>query len=129
MKIKAIFSALLLALTIGAGSTAVFAQDDEEVRGAFLTTRPKASSKPKAGPAQKPNRRRPKTTVSNTSKTASDPSAKVVATEPAQPAGKAVNPRIGLGLTLFMRDSNGMAVRTDPAREFKKGDRVRVLLE
>src|SRR5687767_531970 len=100
MKIKAIFCALLLSLTIVAGSTAVFAQDDEEVRGAFLTTRPKASSKPKAGPAQKPNRRRPKTTVNKTPNTASDTSAKVIATEPAQPAGKVVSPRIGLGLTL-----------------------------
>jgi hypothetical protein len=36
---------------------------------------------------------------------------------------------MGLGLTLFLRDSNGMAVRTDPSREFKQGDRVRVLLE
>jgi hypothetical protein len=38
-------------------------------------------------------------------------------------------PRIGIGLTLFMRDSNGMAVRTDPEHVFTKGDRVRVLLE
>jgi len=36
---------------------------------------------------------------------------------------------MGLGLTLFMRDSNGHAVRTDPSREFRKGDHVRVLLE
>ena len=128
MKIKAMLSALLFSLTIVAGSTAVYAQDDEEVRGAFLTTRPKASSKPKAGPAQKPNRRRPKTTVSKPT-TSSDASAKVVTTDPAQPAGKVVNSRMGLGLTLFMRDSNGMAVRTDPTREFKRGDRVRVLLE
>jgi hypothetical protein len=28
-----------------------------------------------------------------------------------------------------MRDSNGLAVRTDPSRVFQKGDRVRVLLE
>jgi len=28
-----------------------------------------------------------------------------------------------------MRDANGLAVRTDPARSFQKGDRVRVLLE
>ena len=129
MKIKAMLSALLLSLTIVAGSTAVCAQDDEDVRGAFLTTRPKASSKPKAGPAQKPNRRRPKPTVTKTSNTTSDAPAKVVTTEPAQPAGKTVSSRMGLGLTLFMRDSNGMAVRTDPTREFKKGDRVRVLLE
>ena len=37
--------------------------------------------------------------------------------------------RIGVGLTLFMRDSNGLAVRVDPNHDFHKGDRVRVLLE
>jgi hypothetical protein len=128
MKTKAWVSAFLLLITVVAGSTAVFAQDDEEVRGAFLTTRPKASSKPKAGPAQKPSRRRPKQTVTKTANTNNDAPAKVV-TEPATPAPKAVSSRMGLGLTLFMRDSNGMAVRTDPTREFQKGDRVRVLLE
>ncbi|HLM25156.1 MAG TPA: DUF4384 domain-containing protein, partial [Pyrinomonadaceae bacterium] len=38
-------------------------------------------------------------------------------------------PRLGIGLTLFMRDSNGLAVRVDPDHVFRKGDRVRVLLE
>ena len=37
--------------------------------------------------------------------------------------------RIGLGLTLFSRDSNGNAVRTDPSKIFQKGDGVRVLVE
>jgi len=32
-------------------------------------------------------------------------------------------------MTLFSRDSNGLAVRVDPARVFRKGDRVRILLE
>jgi len=32
-------------------------------------------------------------------------------------------------VTLFMRDSNGLAVRVDPDHVFRKGDRVRVLLE
>ena len=36
---------------------------------------------------------------------------------------------IGLGYTLYMRDSNGDAIRVDPAREFSEGDRIRVLLE
>lgn len=126
MKTKAMFSALLLSLSIVAGSTAVFAQDDDEVRGAFLTTRPKTSAKPKPGATQKPSRRRPRTTVVKPSNPSTDSSAKV-ATEPTTP--KTVTARMGLGLTLFMRDSNGMAVRTDPAREFKQGDRVRVLLE
>ena len=38
-------------------------------------------------------------------------------------------PRLGLGLTLFMRDSNGLALRTDPTHEFRKGDHVRFLIE
>lgn len=127
MKTKAVFSALLLVLTTMLGSTSGFAQDDEAVRGAFLTTRPKTSSKPKTGTAQKPNRRRPKPVVNKPSNPSNDTSTKVV-TEPTSP-GKVVTQRMGLGLTLFMRDSNGMAVRTDPSREFRKGDRVRVLLE
>jgi hypothetical protein len=32
-------------------------------------------------------------------------------------------------VTLFMRDSNGLAVRVDPDHVFRKGDRVRILLE
>jgi len=36
---------------------------------------------------------------------------------------------MGLGLTLFMRDSNGLALRTDPSHEFRKGDHVRFLIE
>ena len=46
--------------------------------------------------------------------------------EPATPVNA---PRLGIGLTLFMRDSNGLAVRVDPDHVFRKGDRVRVLLE
>lgn len=126
MKLKVALSGLLLSLTMVAGSTVATAQDDE-VRGAFLTTRPKASAKPKAGPAQRPNRRRPKAVVTKPANPTSDVNTKVGA-QP-NPSSKVVTPRLGMGLTLFMRDSNGMAVRTDPSREFKKGDRVRVLLE
>ena len=32
-------------------------------------------------------------------------------------------------MTLFTRDSNGLAIRVDPDHVFRKGDRVRVLLE
>jgi hypothetical protein len=37
--------------------------------------------------------------------------------------------RIGLGVTLFTRDANGLAVRVDPSHEFKNGESVRILLE
>jgi len=36
---------------------------------------------------------------------------------------------IGLGYTLFMRDSSGRTVRVDPGHEFHNGDRVRISLE
>jgi len=36
---------------------------------------------------------------------------------------------IGLGYTLYMRDENGNAMRVDPSREFRAGDRIRLALE
>lgn len=119
MRTRVVFLGVLFVLATF-GSTQALAQDDE-VRGAFMTTRPKTSNKPKPGPAQKPNRRRPKPMTGGGN----------VSTTPGPTGGtsKATPQRIGLGLTLFMRDSNGMAVRTDPSREFKNGDRIRVLLE
>ena len=106
---------------------------DEDVRGAFLTSRPK--EKPaSSGGAAKPSRRRPKQTTSGNSyskppeKQPGKPetSGSSTTSEPMKPVNA---PRLGIGLTLFMRDSNGMAQRTDPDHVFVKGDRVRVLLE
>jgi len=103
---------------------------DEDVRGAFLTSRPKEKSTSTS--SSKSSRRRPKS-VSPTKPTKPEkqpekagPSGPVVSSEPSKPVN---TPRIGLGLTLFMRDSNGLAIRTDPDHVFRKGDRVRVLLE
>src|SRR5258705_5921986 len=44
-------------------------------------------------------------------------------------AARTPTSKIGLGLTLFTRDANGLAVRVDPSHEFHKGDSVRILLE
>ncbi|HKY45740.1 MAG TPA: DUF4384 domain-containing protein [Pyrinomonadaceae bacterium] len=118
----------LCAVVIGIAAPAV---QDEDVRGAFLTSRPK--NKPAtSGSATKPGRRRPKQTAANPGKPAEKQTAKPISSGPTASSepSKPVNvPRIGMGLTLFMRDSNGLAVRTDPAHVFQKGDRVRVLLE
>ncbi len=113
-------------------------QDQEDVRGAFLTTRPKEKSSSSSS-ATRPTRRRPKTVVAsndnkkNSSGTSStdNKNAKTDTTKPDGNTGsRPVNTeRLGLGLTLFMRDANGLAIRTDPSRVFQKGDRVRVLLE
>jgi hypothetical protein len=107
------------------------AQDPEQddVRGAFLTSRPKAADKPaKSTATTKTIRRRPKTVKPANDGGGTKP---VVAGEPVTPDKdpRLATSRLGLGLTLFMRDSNGLAVRVDPNHEFQKGDRVRVLLE
>ena len=119
----------LCAVVIGIAAPAI---QDEDVRGAFLTSRPK--NKPASSATSKPSRKRPKQAANpgNTGKPAEKQTEKpsssgpTASTEPSKPVNA---PRIGIGLTLFMRDSNGMAVRTDPEHVFTKGDRVRVLLE
>lgn len=104
---------------------------DEDVRGAFLTSRPKEKTTTSTS-SSKPSRRRPKSVnPTKSTKPEKQPekpglSGAAGSSEPSRPVNA---PRIGLGLTLFMRDSNGLAIRTDPDHVFRKGDRVRVLLE
>lgn len=123
MRTKVVVLSFLIALA-GLGTMLAYAQQDEDVRGSFLTTRPKPSATA-AKPASRPSRRRPKPITP-------DP---VVEHRPTPNPGPGSAPRtptpqrLGLGLTLFMRDANGLAVRTDPARTFRKGEHVRVLLE
>ena len=124
MKMKTVFLSFLIALA-GLAPAIALAQD-EDVRGAFMTTRPKATgsaSGNKSTSSPRPSRRHPKTPAPNP--TGPGP---VNPNGPSTPA-KVNVPRIGLGLTLFMRDSNGLAVRTDPSHVFHKGDHVRVLIE
>jgi hypothetical protein len=128
MRTKAFLFSILLALA-GFTPMLVFAQQDEDVRGAFLTTRPKATAKgTKPAPTTKPSRRHPKATATNTTGSTTVV-AKGGSTPTAGTPAKVNAPRMGLGLTLFMRDSNGLAVRTDPSHEFRKGDHVRFLIE
>lgn len=124
MKMKTVFLGFLVAVA-GFIPVIVPAQDDD-VRGAFMTTRPKATgsaSGNQSTSSARPSRRHPKTPAPNPTGTPS-----VVQKAPNTPT-KVNLPRIGLGLTLFMRDSNGLAVRTDPSHVFHKGDHVRVLIE
>jgi Domain of unknown function (DUF4384) len=126
------------------GATSIAALDQDDVRGAFLVTRPKEKQQNTSTPPRT-SRRRPRPTTgsdnkkkssnpattgstTNTTGTATSTGATTATNANTKPA--AVNaPRLGIGLTLFMRDANGLAVRTDPTHVFQKGDRVRVLLE
>ena len=124
---KAVLLSLIVALA-GFISLAAFAQQDEDVRGAFMTTRPKATGKvsgEKSSSAPRPSHRRPKPKT-----IATDTDNKKPGPTPTPSTSQKLNTaRLGLGLTLFMRDSNGLAIRTDPAHEFRKGDHVRFLVE
>jgi len=138
MKLTAVLFALLCASAIVISALPTALQDQGDVRGAFITSRPK--DKPaSSSTTSKPTHRRPRPVTSGDNKNSSG-SANVTnrntnsgSVKPTQQDNKGPNPvnaqRLGLGLTLFMRDANGLAVRTDPARAFEKGDRVRVLLE
>jgi hypothetical protein len=133
-------SAILFGLVLMCAAFAVAVpQDDGDVRGAFLTTRPKDKPATSSSATRPPRKRpRPSATPSSspeksggsTTSKGSTGSKGSPGTTAKYPESKAVNTaRLGLGLTLFSRDSNGLAVRVDPDRVFRKGDRVRILLE
>jgi hypothetical protein len=127
MRLRA-FLVGLVAIVFAVLSTvpALTQEPQEDVRGAFLTTRPKPAEKStKSTEGPRPSRRRPKPAPKNPGSGSTSGSTTV----PNDPPGKATAQKLGLGLTLFTRDSLGLAVRTDPTRTFHKGDRVRVLLE
>ena len=154
MRLSVMVFGLVCVCALVIGTAAPVVQDDDDVRGAFLTSRPKdkpasSSTTPKTG-----GRRKPKppdgggSTGSsggsgksgsgntggsgNTAKTDKTPKPQKPTPSPS-PSSSAPTPvnarRLGLGVTLFMRDSNGLAVRVDPDHVFQKGDRVRVVLE
>jgi len=122
----------LCAVVIGIAAPPV---QDDDVRGAFLTSRPKDKTANTGGTTAKPSRRRLKSTTASNNpnkppdKTPVKPGPSKPGPSPSESSTPVNARRLGLGVTLFMRDSNGLAVRTDPDHVFRKGDRVRVLLE
>src|SRR5438132_5395316 len=123
----------LVTVALGCAFLIVSAQQsDDEVRGAFISTRPKTTN------ANAPARRHhppPRNTNSsantprnsnsarnaNSANANTDSANKNSTKTPLQP--------IALGYTMFTRDINGRAVRIDPTREFHNGDRIRISLE
>jgi hypothetical protein len=132
MRLSVLLFAMVCACVV-VGIAAPALQDQEDVRGAFLTSRPKEKA-PGAETTAKPSRRRPRPAPGNSGSkppekkpgSSTGPSGSNKPSEPSKPVNL---PRLGLGMTLFTRDSNGLAVRVDPEHVFHKGDRVRVLLE
>ena len=122
------FVILLSLIALACGVLVVTAQEpNDEVRGAFISTRPKTMN---TGAPARRRRTRPATSASVTVKSTSTGAANAnrlgeTKSVVVSNAAKA----IGLGYTLFMRDANGRSVRTEPTREFRNGDRVRIALE
>lgn len=158
MRFKILISFLGLALVISASVSSARAQDEEEaVRGSFLTTRVTAStgsgtsasaaiaasanqaagsngSGKATGSTKKPTG---KTTGKRTTVSGKVSSGKTTATVKGSASVNSNTPlltaysptAIGLGYTLYMRDAGGNAVRVDPSREFRSGESIRVALE
>src|SRR6185369_12371561 len=143
MRLIVVLLGLLCCTALLISAVPLSPQDQEDVRGAFLTSRPKEKSSTSSA-TSKPSRRRPRPVSADNKNTGSDnkninvdnkgtntnldnykTKSENQGTKPAPVNAQ----RLGLGLTLFMRDSNGLAVRTEPSRVFQKGDGVRVLLE
>ena len=126
---------IIAAVSLVLGLMMVNAQSDDDVRGAFLSTRPKTTNantprRPRPRPHPTPNNSS-SGGVKNTNNTngstqyAANNNKSLVNIN----SGKSRAEAIALGYTIFMRDVNGRAVRVEPTREFHNGDRIRISLE
>jgi hypothetical protein len=122
------FITLFATAALACGVFIVSAQEpDDDVRGAFLSTRPTTTNSNATR-----RRRPPRRTNSNTSATVAmnaNVGMSHAANANTRNDSKLTAQAIGLGYTLFMRDVNGRSVRVEPFHEFHSGDRVRISLE
>jgi hypothetical protein len=124
MKLK-----LLIAFSVVSMAFGVFivtAQQDEDVRGAFIESRPKTTNL--NGPSRRHRRRPTNTNAAGTASSSAAPNANAN-TSVSRNDVKRMQPAIGLGYTIFMRDASGRSIRVEPSREFRTGDRIRLALE
>ncbi|MDT4955157.1 MAG: hypothetical protein QOJ02_3295 [Acidobacteriota bacterium] len=163
MRFKIFISLLALTLMTGASLVARAQDEDENVRGSFLTTR--VTTKSGSGNAAsalvsasasnvagQPSATSGKTGSGKTTSGKSSSSSKARKPTGRTSAGASVSAKgsmgktggavttdatlnsylptsLGLGYTLYKRDSMGNAVRVDPTQEFYAGDRIRLSLE
>ena len=123
----------IVTIALLAASCAVYVagaqQSDEEVRGAFLSSRPKTTNTNAPARRRHAPPRNTNTSVANKNQNDSGRNANGNPAVANKNSNNAPKQAIALGYTMFMRDVNGRAVRIDPAREFHNGDRIRISLE
>lgn len=121
--------ALSAVLVFGTGAFLASAQD-EDVRGAFIESRPKTTNL--NGPSRRHRRRPAKKNTNASSPANASPVTNANTTTQAatnRPSSRKAQPAIGLGYTIFMREPSGRAIRVEPTREFRNGDRIRLAFE
>jgi hypothetical protein len=129
MKSRVLLSFVLIT-SLMAGVFVVSAQQDEDVRGAFLESRPKTTNL--KGPSRRSRRRPSKTNTNANSAVNASAATNTNTTTPTatnRPSSRKAQPAIGLGYTVFMREPTGRAIRVEPTREFRTGDRIRLAFE
>ncbi|HYX27848.1 MAG TPA: DUF4384 domain-containing protein [Pyrinomonadaceae bacterium] len=130
MKLRLVILTTILPALTCAVYIANAQQSDEEVRGAFLSSRPKTTNtNPPARRRHQPPRNTNTSAVKNSNSARDAKTSGAANTSGNKNSSLAVLQPIALGYTMFMRDVNGRAVRVDPTREFHSGDRIRISLE
>lgn len=134
MKLRLSILTIVLLAAAGAVYVASAQQSDEEVRGAFLSSRPKTTNTNAPARRRHAPPRNTNTSVANrntniVSRNANANTGNANTAVTNRNTNKASQQAIALGYTMFMRDVNGRAVRIDPTREFHNGDRIRISLE
>jgi hypothetical protein len=129
MKLRLIIVTIVLLSAACAVYVVSAQQSDEEVRGAFLSSRPKTTNTNAPARRRRAPSRNTNTSVANKNQNGSGRNANGNPAVANKNSNNAPKQAIALGYTMFMRDVNGRAVRIDPAREFHNGDRIRISLE
>ena len=126
-----ILAIVLLSVTSGVFLASAQEPGDEDVRGAFLSTRPKTTNANAPARRRRPPQRKAtvSVTVATNANTGNAPGSTNANSSFVGNTSKLPMSAIALGYTIFMRDMNGRAVRVDPTREFHNGDRIRISLE
>jgi len=121
------FIILLSFIALACGVLIVTAQEPgDEVRGAFISSRPKTMNTSAAG---RRRRTRPTNSSSATAKNANTAAAIANLGDQKSVVINNAAKALGLGYTLFMRGASGRSLRVEPTREFHNGDSVRLALE
>lgn len=126
MHSRLVLSLSLTLILCGLGIGLAQDQGDEEVRGAFLSSRDKTTSS--SSRSRHRNTRRSGAAKNANSNAAANANNSGKGNENTS-AGAAPTTAIGLGYTMFLRNSSGDPVRVDPSEEFHTGESVRISLE